>query len=62
MPRHQEVPPSSAPIIPIVTCPRCRTAMRLASIEPGAMTRSGQDTLVFQCMTCAHGYRRALER
>ena len=45
----------SEKVIPNVKCPRCDSLMRLASIEPAAM--SGRETLVFEC-TCGFAYKR----
>jgi hypothetical protein len=45
-------PTTVHPVIPTVTCPWCKAGMRLAFVEPKAMTRSESDTLVFQCMIC----------
>ncbi|HWM46055.1 MAG TPA: hypothetical protein VNR11_03970 [Xanthobacteraceae bacterium] len=46
--------------IPNIKCPRCRGDMRLAVIEPAAMSARARDTLVFEC-TCGFAYRQPLE-
>jgi len=59
MPRHHHDNDSARYIIPNVRCPRCGDGMRLALMEPGAMTPSGRDTLVFECV-CGFAYRTAV--
>lgn len=38
--------------IPRVVCPSCRTAMRLAYVEPAVTRPSGKDTLIYECESC----------
>ena len=57
---HQQSAEPSKPVIPNVTCPRCNTYMRLAIMEPAAMSGTGQDTLVFECV-CGFAFKRPVE-
>jgi RNase P subunit RPR2 len=50
----------SNPLIPQLACPRCRSVMKLALMEPAALSASGRDTLVFQC-TCGFSYKQPME-
>jgi hypothetical protein len=41
--------------VPEVVCPRCRSVMRLATIEP--MVNSGDNRMLFEC-SCGVAFRR----
>jgi hypothetical protein len=41
--------------VPEVVCPRCRSIMRLATIEP--MVNSGDNRMLFEC-SCGVAFRR----
>jgi hypothetical protein len=49
--------PTSERLTPKIDCPRCRSAMRLAIIEPAAMAYAGKDTFVFECV-CGFSYKK----
>ena len=51
--------PPYSPLIPKVECPRCREIMRLALMEPAALSPLKRDALVFQC-TCGFSYKQPM--
>lgn len=50
----------SNPLIPHFACPRCRSPMKLALVEPAAASASGRDTLVFRCI-CGFSYKQPMQ-
>lgn len=61
MPQQPNTSSPNRPTIPHVTCPRCKTEMRLAIIEPAAMADAGVDTLVFEC-TCGFAFKQPVAK